>query len=87
MTPDQTEAVVDLVEQVRPLFAGRAPHLVGAALADLLAMLLAGHMVPGDRTATHDVRERLLALHIEAVRRLIPINAKIMDAEVTHDEH
>ena len=46
----------------------------GAALADLLAMYLAGHFVDGDAHATKAVREQTLAMLIEMVWKLVPIN-------------
>lgn len=55
-----------LEEQVRPLFAGHQAPIQGAALAGLLASWLAGHHP--------EVRERLIELHIEGVRALIPYN-------------
>ena len=36
-----------LVKAVMPLFRGRSVQLQGAALADLLSIWLAGHVVPG----------------------------------------
>ena len=62
--------VFDLVEQIRPHFTGKEPGIVGAALADLLATLLAGHQGEGKR----ELREELLRNHIGIVRKLIPIN-------------
>ncbi len=59
--------VAAMVSAARPVFAGRQPHHVGAALADLVATWLAGHPA--------ELREDLLAMHIEYVRMLIFINA------------
>ncbi len=62
--------VEPIVERIRPLLAGHRPEIQGAVLADLLATWLAGHMGEGaDR-----VREELLRMHIEMVRKLIPVN-------------
>jgi hypothetical protein len=76
---DKVESITELAALIRPLLAGREPDVVGAALADLLAMLLAGHFAEEEigsphRPATDGVREELLQLHIEMVRKLIPIN-------------
>lgn len=64
---------IDLVEKIRPLLAGHDPRIQGAALADLLAIWLAGHVI-----ATPEDRDALLALHIEYVRQLVPINQAIL---------
>ena len=69
------DAVEKLVESIRPLLAGRSPHTQSAALADLLAIWLASHIIHGNPAATDKLREELLEAHIEVVRELIPINA------------
>ena len=70
--------VMALVERVRPLFAGRAPDVQGAALAELLAVWLAGHVVPGDPEGTERARSELLQQHLFTVRELVPINFKAL---------
>jgi hypothetical protein len=80
------EQVVALARQIRgeqqahiwPLLAGHAPEVQGAALADLLAIWLAGHHVAGDEYATRSLRAELLAMHCAAVRTLTAINALMM---------
>jgi hypothetical protein len=86
LDPDQTadpDQVGELVERVRPLLAGQDPPVVGAALADLLAIWVAGHIVTDDPKATDMLRAVLLANHFRAVSGLVPINASILhgDAE------
>jgi hypothetical protein len=56
-------------------FAGRDPEVVGAALADLMAIFLASHVGDGK----DELREELLALHVETVRKLIPINERALE--------
>jgi hypothetical protein len=68
--PDDVEALVDAVS---PLFVGKPPEVQGAALADLLALWLAGHVTP-DPGTTRQVQEQVLEMHLKAVRLLIPIN-------------
>lgn len=63
-----------LVDSLAALLAGRSAQIQGAALADLLATFLAGHIVPGDAAATDAVRERILAVHVDVVRKLVPVN-------------
>ena len=72
-TKDPADAAVALVEAVRPLFAGKPAQVQGAALADLLAIWLAGHVTPDPET-TRQVQEEVLEMHLRAVRQLIPIN-------------
>lgn len=77
---------LELMERVRPLFAGVNPDIVGAVLADLLATLLAGHIVEGDPTATRQLRKELLQFHIAQVRQLIPINEQaILEREAEEE--
>jgi hypothetical protein len=59
-----------LVERISPLLAGRDPGVQGGALADLVAMYFAGHMA--------EIREEIIALWIEAMRKLIPVNEAII---------
>jgi hypothetical protein len=59
-----------LVHDIAPLLHGRDPGIVGAALADLTAMLIAGH---------HPVtRAGLMKRHFALVRALVPINHEII---------
>jgi hypothetical protein len=67
-----------IIDQIRPLLAGRAPEVQGVVLADLLATWLAGHHVAGDEDATHKMRAEILTMHCTNVRKLTSINAKIM---------
>jgi hypothetical protein len=65
-----------LVAAVRPLFAGKSPQVQGAALADLLAMWLAGHVDRDDPAGKNSalIREQMLEAHLIAVRALVPVN-------------
>jgi hypothetical protein len=78
---DVTE-IAGLAETIWPVVArllrGRPAAVQGAALADLTATWLAGHQVSGDPVQTYRFREELLEMHIEAIRNLIPENARIM---------
>jgi hypothetical protein len=65
-----------LSQRIALLLAGKRPEIQGAALADLLAIYLAGHRVEGDPAATNRLREELLAMHVEQVRQLIEPNAR-----------
>jgi hypothetical protein len=74
----RTREVIAIVEQIRPLLAGKAPEVQGAALADLLAIWLAGHHVEGNANATRKMRADLMAMHCFEVRRLTAVAAKII---------
>lgn len=76
LTQDADE-VLRLVSQIRPLLSGHDEHVQGAALADLLAMWLAGHVHLGDPKATRKMREEMLKLHVTGVKALIDINYAI----------
>jgi hypothetical protein len=62
-----------LAKQCYPIFAGQDPNVVAAALAELLALLLAGHFVSNDPADTQAMRDGILALHIETVKKLVPV--------------
>jgi len=68
--PEHVDALVD---EIKPILAGHAPNLVGAVLADLLAIFMAG-LHPA-------LREEILEMHIKSVRGLIPINEARMREE------
>jgi hypothetical protein len=93
MSDNKPSAIVELSNRiwpqvwdlVAPQIKGRGPGVQGGVLSDLMARLLVGHTIPGNPQETYELRERLLALHVEYVRALIPINARNLGTEVTHD--
>jgi len=69
----------ELAAQIGPMLYGHAEEAQSAALAELLAMWIAGHFADNDEL-TRVWREELLAQHIEVVRRLVaPCEAQILD--------
>lgn len=73
MVDDMTESEFCYAEEfrriedaIKPLLTGHPPPLQGAILADLLALYLAGH--------APDLREDILQITINTIRRLIPVN-------------
>lgn len=66
----QENEVIATVDRIRPLLAGRSPEVQRAVLADLLAIWVAGH--------PPQLRQGLMDMHIDMVRVLIPLNAKII---------
>jgi hypothetical protein len=77
MSGGSIDDIAALVDATRPLFAGNDPDVQGAALADLVAIWIAGHIVPDDPQATEAMRGKFLELHVETVRRLIPVNERL----------
>ena len=78
---EKTSHIIAVAKRVKPLLAGENPEVQGAALADLLAIWLAGHQVEGDLEATRTLRAELLAEHCRLVRQLVPVNARIIGTE------
>lgn len=75
------EEVLRRVESIKPLLAGQDPDVIAAVLAELLAILIAGHRceLPENTAALH---EEMLQLHIDVVRKLIPLNTEIISAAI-----
>lgn len=75
----QVEALsAELWPLVAPRLAGRPPEVQSAALADLAAGWLAGHVVPGDPAATTRLRAELFDLFVRLVGNLIRPNSMMM---------
>jgi hypothetical protein len=66
----QGEDVGDLVDEIRPFLAGHSPAMQGAALADLVAIWIAGHHP--------SLRQAMFDMHVQAVPGLVEINDKLM---------
>jgi hypothetical protein len=69
------DRILATVESIKPLLAGLHPGVQGAALAELLAIWLAGHRT-SDPDATKALQHRLLRMHMDKVRALTRINNK-----------
>lgn len=76
--PPEITEVNDLIKACAQLLAGHHPNVVGAALADLTATWLAGHIDLASKENTDRLRAELLEMHTEAVIKLIPVNEKIL---------
>ena len=57
-----------LTTAISPYFVARDPSVIGLALAQLTAIMIAGH--------DEELREKLLELHTDTVRELYPIAAE-----------
>jgi hypothetical protein len=73
LTEEAMVLAASLSAAMGKLLHGKHQLVQGAALADALATFIAGHIVLDDPEGTKQFREHLLALHIDAVRQLIPI--------------
>lgn len=71
---EDVKEVQFIVKATSGLLQGKSPYVQGAALADLLAMWLAGHVILGDPKKTKRLHEEMIAAHIKTVRSLIEIN-------------
>ena len=69
-TDSAAHIAAGLVKKISRILAGNDPAVIGAALTDLTAMLVAGHHP--------DLREHLIDLHIKALRDLVELNEKII---------
>ena len=66
-------AAEKLARRCYPILSGQERNVQGAALVDLVAHHLAGHVVVGDEQATALFREMMLEAFIRAVRGIMPI--------------
>ena len=65
---DLAQEALDLSRVLGSSLRGRGPLIQGAALADVVSMYIAGH--------PPEARETVLALHLAAVKKLIPESEK-----------
>jgi hypothetical protein len=81
MTEKLEVQIVELSNRIAPLLKGYGPDVQSGALADLVAIYLAGNFVPGDRVATETMRAELLDVLIECARELVGPNEHIMGVD------
>jgi hypothetical protein len=72
---DQADA---LVVAIKPMLAGKEAMVVGAALAELVALLIAGH--------DEATRSKIFELHIATVLELYPLAAAVLHPETPKKE-
>jgi hypothetical protein len=63
-----TTDALKLSRSIMPLLTGKDPGVIGGALADLVAILIAGHHP--------SLRHEILQLHIDTVRALVEPTAE-----------
>ena len=85
MTADMEPPIPDdigaIVNAISPILKGRTPAIQSAVLADLVATFVAGHRVEGDRAATRDLRQAILATHTKYARALVSLHAQLIHGE------
>jgi hypothetical protein len=64
-----------LVARIKPIMAHQQREIQGAVLAELLSIWLAGHYQGGPECI-----EAMLNLHVDMVRKLIPLNINLLKA-------
>ena len=79
--------VHELVDQIRPILAGRDPAIQSMVLADLLSTWLAGHLVAGDKKQTAKLREKLLAGHVKLVGEFLQPNEQLVLQRLREGPH
>ncbi|WP_245498854.1 hypothetical protein [Rhizobium ruizarguesonis] len=73
---DDMKEIEAIVEAIKPHLAGHPAELQGAAIADLMAIFLAG-MAP-------EMREEAIEFHVDLVRQLIPVEESIAFGAAGH---
>jgi hypothetical protein len=79
---DMADDVKELVKEIGPILHGKEPGVQGAVLADLFAMLLAGHQ--GAEPEIAECREQLITDWLDTVRKLVPVNEKMILERARH---
>ena len=77
---------IEIARRIAPQLAGLNTDIVGVALADLLSIWLAGHVVVGNVAETAKMREVILAKHIDTVRSLILVNEMMLEERAAKKE-
>ena len=67
---------IQLADSIKPLLANQESEMAGAALAELVALWAAGHVVFGDASETERLRQTLLDDWVSTVRERTARNAK-----------
>jgi len=72
------ERILAISAGIRPKLAGLPPDIQGGVLADLLSTWLAGHYQGGQ-----ELMDKLLELHVDMVRGLVPASIEELRARAT----
>ena len=68
---EQIERALFLAGMCRAVFADEQPEVVGAALAEVMAIFLSNHRMAGDPRSEPEMREAIFEKWIKAVRDLL----------------
>jgi hypothetical protein len=79
--PEMAPAAAKLYDELAEIMRHYHPYIQNIVLADLLALFLAGHFT-ADRDETERIREKMLAEHVEWVRKMIGKNEEIIAKKV-----
>jgi hypothetical protein len=82
MSDEDARRAMRLAGKLARQLKGKGSKVQGAALADLTAIWLASHVVPGDPAGTERLRANMLAEQIAAIAKLTKVNAKIIGTEL-----
>jgi len=63
----------ELMDEAKDVFAGHHPGAIGAVLAELVSLWLAGHQIDDK------ARKDLLRMHMDAVRAMLPLQLKYIN--------
>jgi hypothetical protein len=75
----ESEMSVNAANTIVPMLRDLPANVQGGALADLVARWIVGHQtLDDDRAGLEAYREQLLAAWLVLMRRLVPVNEKMM---------
>jgi hypothetical protein len=78
---DGSATALELARLIRPMLAPYSPEVRSGALADLMALNLAGFQGPDKGK----LRRELLRLHLDTILELIPANEAMLLGENGHE--
>lgn len=73
MNDDAARISDELAAKIHALLAGHPAAVQGAAIADLCAIWLSGHLVLDNRVATTRIRRELFEAHCRAIWELVKL--------------
>jgi len=71
MSDTRARIADELAAQIHGLLRGQGPQIQGAALADLAAIWLSGHIVLDNTKATGEMRREIFKLHCDMIWQLV----------------
>jgi hypothetical protein len=77
-----SQKVEAICQEIYPELHGQGSEVIGAVLGELVSKWLAGHVVIGSRDDTEKRREEILAMWLEMVRALVPLQESEIEREL-----